>query len=437
VAQGGGEVYVNEVRYRVDGEVGRFSFLTHRLERDGEVIFDSAHDLFPAVISKGWYLTRGFKEVAMVYGSVEKSYRKTATLINRVRYQTSGGTPMRTLQEQTEREGEKLAAHLAARTEEILESHGLDSIAASKGDKRCLGLIRPVQKSAPEVAAAIAECAEDHEVREEMRANPVGYEEPTGGVNISVDDVGVKRQKAQRKAIAGGVEAAEQSSRAASKTKFVHTTVAEVQTEPGRYVLSGSGVMKVLRRVLAFLLANGLTRRQVICFVDGQKSLHAALVQVFSYFRQWQVILDWYHLEKKCSQLTSLALKGKTVRNQVLDHLLTLLWDGRVESALKYLSELDPEWVKDAAPLEQLKGYLERSRPNIPCYSVRKQLGLRNSSNRGEKQNDLVVSERQKHNGMSWSETGSAALATLATAALNQEAQRWFQTAEVSFKLAA
>ena len=74
--------------------------------------------------------------------------------------------------------------------------------------------------------------------------------------------------------------------------------------------------MNVLWRVLAFLLANGLTTRQVICFVDGQKRLHAALAQVFSYFRQWQVILDWYHLEKKCSQLTSLALKGKTVRNR-------------------------------------------------------------------------------------------------------------------------
>jgi hypothetical protein len=175
----------------------------------------------------------------------------------------------------------------------------------------------------------------------------------------------------------------------------------------------------------------------VICLVDGQKSLHAALGQVFSYFRQWQVILDWYHLEKQCSQLTSLALRGKTVRNPVLDHLLALLWDGRVESALKYLAELAPEWIKDVAPLEQLKGYLERSRPHIPCYSVRKKLGRRHSSNHGEKQNDLVVSERQKHHGMSWSETGSAALATLATAALNQEAQRWFQTGEVSFKLAA
>jgi hypothetical protein len=39
----------------------------------------------------------------------------------------------------------------------------------------------------------------------------------------------------------------------------------------------------------------------------------------------------------------------------------------------------------------------------IPVYAVRRQLGLRNSSNRGEKANDLLVAARQKHNGMSWS----------------------------------
>jgi hypothetical protein len=286
------------------------------------------------------------------------------------------------------------------------------------------------------VAAALAQCTDEAEVRQEMRANPVCYEEARGSVNVSVDAVGVKRQKAQRQPTTGAAGSAAATS-LAGQTKFIHTTVAEIQTEPGQYVLSGAGVIKVLRMVLAFLLANGLTRRQVICFVNGQKGLHLALAKVFSCFRHWKVILDWYHLAKKCSQLTSLALQGETVRNEVLDHLLALLWDGRVESALKYLAGLKPAWIKDAAQLEQLKGYLERSRPHIPCYSVRKQLGLRNSSNRGEKQNDLLVAERQKHNGMSWSETGSLALATLATAAQNQEILPWFQTGAIGFKLAA
>jgi hypothetical protein len=436
-----GRLSANETPYRVDGEVGRLSFVTHRLEREGELIFDSASDLFVSLQTKELYLTRGFKEVAMVYGSLEQSYRKTALLINRVRYQTSGGTPSRTLQEQTEDEGERFQRQVESRAEEILQRHNLSLVPGGEPAKRRWGLARAARAPAREVAAAVAECALAEEARQEMLANPVRYEEARRSVNISVDDVGVKRQKAKRRKPAAETDevgqAAANGLRAAGKTKFIHTTVAEVQTERGHYVLSGAGVNKVLRLALAFLLANGLSGRQVVCFVDGQKSLHQALEQVFRCFRQWQVILDWYHLEKKCSQLTSLALKGKTIRNEVLEHLRALLWDGRVEAAIKYLSEIEPERIKDAAQLEQLKGYLERSRPHIPCYSVRKKLGLRNSSNRGEKQNDLVVSERQKHNGMSWSETGSAALASLATAAQNQEVLPWFRTGEINFKLAA
>jgi hypothetical protein len=68
---------------------------------------------------------------------------------------------------------------------------------------------------------------------------------------------------------------------------------------------------------------------------------------------------------------------------------------------------------------------------------VRKELGLCNSSNRGEKSNDLVVSKRQKHNGMSWSKSGSVALASLTGVARNGEDKRWFKTGKIAFKLAA
>ncbi|MCP4359959.1 MAG: hypothetical protein GY796_18285, partial [Chloroflexi bacterium] len=90
--------------------------------------------------------------------------------------------------------------------------------------------------------------------------------------------------------------------------------------------------------------------------------------------------------------------------------------------------------IKNQAALETLIDYLQRNRPYLPCYSVRKQLGLRNSSNLGEKANDLIVSDRQKHNGMSWSKFGSAALAAVsALARRNQEYKRWFQTGTLSF----
>jgi hypothetical protein len=87
--------------------------------------------------------------------------------------------------------------------------------------------------------------------------------------------------------------------------------------------------------------------------------------------------------------------------------------------------------------LQKLIDYLKRNKVYIPCYAVRKILGLRNSSNIGEKMNDLVVSDRQKHNGMSWSNPGSVALASISSLKRNGETIRWFEKRELVFKLAA
>jgi hypothetical protein len=94
---------------------------------------------------------------------------------------------------------------------------------------------------------------------------------------------------------------------------------------------------------------------------------------------------------------------------------------------------VEPAQIKSQKVLTDLIGYLERNRPYLPCYSVRKHLGLRNSSNRGENANDLVVSDRQKHNGMSWSKPGSVALAAVTALVRNQEYKRWFHTGTLSF----
>jgi len=103
----------------------------------------------------------------------------------------------------------------------------------------------------------------------------------------------------------------------------------------------------------------------------------------------------------------------------------------------KLLHSVKPAQIKNGKALTDLIGYLERNRPYIPCYSVRKHLGLANSSNRGEKANDLVVSDRQKHNGMSWSNLGSVALAAVTAMVRNQEYRRWFQTNTLSFTFSA
>ena len=169
-------------------------------------------------------------------------------------------------------------------------------------------------------------------------------------------------------------------------------------------------------------------------FVDGH-SLYAAVMQFFSWHKNIMVILDWYHLKKRCKELLSMALKGSAIRHTVLAKLMPLLWHGLVDEAIKYLHSLPDTQIKNPEEIGHLISYLTRNRPMIPAYAVRRELGLRNSSNRGEKSNDLIVAERQKHNGMSWSKDGSVALASVTALKKNKEYKKWFQEEEIEFKL--
>jgi hypothetical protein len=170
-------------------------------------------------------------------------------------------------------------------------------------------------------------------------------------------------------------------------------------------------------------------------FLDGQRSLHSSVEQALSGWAPVQLILDWYHLVEKCKKQLSLALNNRQKRNEVLQKLLNWLWHGLIEPASDYLKTIEDVYIKNREALEKLRGYFERNRSFIPCYSVRKRLGLRNSSNVGEKSNDLLVSDRQKHNGMSWSPQGSASLAAITALVRNREYDRWFTTEQINFKL--
>ncbi len=248
-------------------------------------------------------------------------------------------------------------------------------------------------------------------------------------MNISVDEVGAKQQKGTR-------EKGSRDSPEEKKRKYVQTTVIHVEQEGGSYILNGESVLGVLRLLLAFLLNNHLLENILIFHVDGN-SLYSSVIGFFSWHKRVKVILDWYHLKKKCKELLSMALNGKEIRNAVLEKLLPLLWHGLVDQAINYLNSLSESQIKNEKELHHLIGYLEKNRPMIPAYAVRRELGLRNSSNRGEKANDLIVADRQKHNGMSWSKSGSVALASVTALKKNKEYKKWFQEGELEFKLAS
>lgn len=425
-AQVQGACEVRAKPYRVDGEIGRVTFNAHEVVRDGQVVYDTATEMFAALGPKEWYRTQGFKELALVYGVVDESFRKTTALLNRVRYQEESGTPLRTLWDNAEAEGQRLQAHIEQLAEATLAAHAFtaEGTPPEEGDYQHQTLNTV---PAEQVAAAIQDCAPQPEWVAEMESNPVAYEDPVRSVLIAIDDVGVKQQKAPRG----------HSSATPEEQKRIHHTVARVAQGASAYLLTGQGVANVLRWVLAFLLHNQLLSYNLIFFADGQRSLHAAILQAFAWFKPIQIILDWYHLMEKCKQQLSLGMKGRTLRNQALDTLRPLLWHGCIDRAIATLQAIPAEQIKDQKALDDLIGYFERNRSHIPCYAVRKKLGLRNSSQAGEKANDLIVSSRQKHNGMSWRLRGSAALAAITAMLKNKELLGWLGNQSLAFSFAA
>jgi len=119
----------------------------------------------------------------------------------------------------------------------------------------------------------------------------------------------------------------------------------------------------------------------------------------------------------------------------VLAKVTAYLWVGKVDQAVGILRQVENKHIKSKDAIEGLIGYFDRNWSYIPCYALRKKLGLRNSSNRGEKANDLTVSERQKHNGMSWSKSGSSSLASVITLHQNGEQMNWLLKRKIEFKM--
>ena len=372
------------------------------------------------------YRTEGFKEIALIYGTAEESFRKTAALVNRIRHQEEGGTPFRTMRETTEREGMLLQEHLEEKVSSIFQDKGL-TIEGHPQDR----IWDSASLTSPLVEEELKALLIDPDLPEvwitDMLSNPVAYEAPQHTVAISLDEVGAKKQKASR----------EQDTHAPPSQKkrvYVQNTVIHVEQGGCSYLLNGHGVLWVLRLLLAFLLHNQLLGQTFVFFVDGH-TLYSSVLEYFSWYTNKSIILDWYHLHKKCKELLSMALNGRDIRNAVLQNLMPLLWHGLVDQAIAYLKSLSEAEIKNEDERMHLVQYLAKNRPMIPVYAVRRELGLRNSSNRGEKANDLLVAERQKHNGMSWSPSGSVALASVTALKHNREYHKWFRERKIAFTL--
>ena len=274
----------------------------------------------------------------------------------------------------------------------------------------------------------------DASLKEKIKENPVPYEDHEKVVKISIDDVGVKKQKEKRPKMTQGDNY--KSDTNTKKREYVQNTIAHIEYNSKKYMINSFDTLHSLHIAIAFLLHNNIHEKQIVFFIDGNR-LFLKILRCFYWHKNMLIILDWYHLQKKCKELLSMALKGSNIRNGVLEVVLPLLWNGLVNEAITNLKSIPTKNIRNQKEIDHLIGYLKKNSMMIPAYSVRKRLGLGNSSNQGEKANDLLVADRQKKNGMSWSRVGSISLASITALAKNNEYHRWFKHGEIEFKFAA
>ena len=247
---------------------------------------------------------------------------------------------------------------------------------------------------------------------------------PDDCVYISIDDVGVKHQKNTRKD--GGTK----------DGKYVENTVIHIESKEGKYTITDIGMKNAFTLLVAFLFSNNLLENRFLYFFsDGAKNIRSNIELFFKELCPYKLFLDWYHLEKRMTELLSMALKGKKEDRHNIRYVLDQkLWAGNIDDAKAYLSGIEKKNIKNPKKLEEAIDYLDRKKEYVACYALRRNLGYKNSSNQAEKDNDLVVANRQKHNGMSWSYDGSGALATITAVSHNLETTEWIENKSLPFK---
>ena len=410
-----GEGEIEAKNYGIESEMGKINTKSHKKVENGKTE-NTEGTLYPKLKPLENYRSIRYDELQLKFMS-ELSARKTAEFLNRIRLEYNGSKAT-TVRNQAEKAGEKIEEYVSNLTGVTLYENGFSLDGKPTEEEKYKSDNREYMDM-----STIATAAAESEITSPIYLKD--YENPEQSINLSIDDVCSKAQKPNRP-----------MSEKAKSAKKINNTVIHIENESGKYIVNSSKIKEALRIALCFLLYNGvLSGKQLVFFTDGARILHDAIRDMFDFMGvNYKIILDWYHLHKKLKEELSRALNNTNIRNETVDIIKPFLWLGDVDAAISALRNISSQYIKAPEKIDEFIGYLNRVRDYIPCYELRKNLGLRNSSNLGEKANDLVVSSRQKHNGMSWSKDGSSALASVCAANANSEIDTWVRDASLRFK---
>ncbi|MDJ0903013.1 MAG: hypothetical protein QNJ55_29855 [Xenococcus sp. MO_188.B8] len=106
-------------------------------------------------------------------------------------------------------------------------------------------------------------------------------------------------------------------------------------------------------------------------------------------------------LKQKIIPEISSELLSQAQREFTNKFLFFNLWHGKTNEVLTYLKTQIT--ARNQQKLDELITYITKHESEIINYELRRQIGKNIGSGRMEKGVDLVIGNRQKHKGMSWS----------------------------------
>jgi len=214
-----------------------------------------------------------------------------------------------------------------------------------------------------------------------------------------------------------------------ARRRFNELRTARVVTTQGSRYLSGTGASFLTLLLVMVLLCAG-RQRVVLVIADSARWIRNWFAALQTLWATSSLILDWFHLRKRCAELASMICQGRKAKAALLGPLYRHLWRGEVDAAIALLEAYRPQ-ARNLERLEELIQYLRDRQPYIPNYRQRRQDCQYIGSGHVEKANDLIVAQRQKGAGMHWSEQTSDALAALRTLMLNGGWDRYWRHRQV------
>jgi hypothetical protein len=202
-----------------------------------------------------------------------------------------------------------------------------------------------------------------------------------------------------------------------TRRRFNELRTARVVTTQGSREMSGTGASFLTLLLVMVLLCAG-PQRVVLLIADGARWIRNWFAALQSVWARSTMILDWFHLRKRCAELGSMICRGRKAKAALLGPLYRELWQGEVDAAIARLEAYHPQ-ARNHERLDELIQYLQDRRAYIPNYRQRRRERQYIGSAHVEKANDLIVAKRQKGRGMHWRVETSDALAALRTLMLN------------------